>query len=175
MATIGVAFGLTVAGATAASADVTGPCEGSGTFRSSGRTYDARDDRIVVPDADDVSWRGSIDAPGTEERSHQGRIELQLPPPLPSVVIADWGSDATAAVRDDGVYDYELPAFVPRGVTLHLTGEHIDTAGTCTGSLEVEIEGGPLDAPAPLVGSLVGTAAAAAGLAAVARPAVRRP
>ena len=76
---------------------------------------------------------------------------MKLPPPLPSIAIADWSDDDTDALSDTGTYDYDLPFIVPRGVTLNLEGEHVDTAGTCTGSVEVEIEGGPFSAPLPTV------------------------
>jgi len=147
----GVVF-LLLASAPVAHAVLSGPCTGQGTFESQGRTYEAStSDKLVLPAKDSVAYTGTIDAAQPEGRSHRGEITLKLPPPLPSIAIADWSDDDTDALSDTGTYDYDLPFIVPRGVTLNLEGEHVDTAGTCTGSVEVEIEGGPFTAPLPTV------------------------
>jgi hypothetical protein len=170
-AVAGIGTVVLVAAAAPAHGRLDGPCSGAGTFESQGRTYDpATTDEITVPDEDSVAYVGEIDAPPGEERSHHGKIELKLPPPLPSVAIEDWESDSTDETSDEGTYDYDLPAFVPRGVTLNLEGEHVDTAGTCTGAVEVEIEGGPLDSPVPTAIAAAGTAAGAAALVVAGRP-----
>lgn len=167
---VGTGFVVLLAGPAVASLD--GPCAGSGTFESQGRTYDpATTDKITVPDKDSVAYEGTIDAPAGE-RSHRGEIKLKLPAPFPSIGISDWSSASTTSTSDEGTYDYDLPAFVPRGVTLNLEGEHVDTAGTCTGEVEVEIEGGPLDSPIPTAVSVLATVAAAGGVVIAARPKV---
>lgn len=167
-----VAFLVLVLGlADPAGAELDGPCTGRGTFASDREVVDAATtEKVVVAPEDTVSYEGTITATEGEERSHRGRIDLELPPPLPPVEIADWGSDSTTEVSDAGTYDYDLPSFVPRGVELELTGEHDDTAGTCTGSVTVEIDGGPFDAPVAPIISIIGTLAAAGGVAVAARP-----
>jgi hypothetical protein len=171
VAGVGLALGAVILVAGPAQAKVTGPCEGNGTFESQQKTYDANTtDKVTLPAKDTVAYEGSITAPTSGPRSHSGRIDLKLPAPLPAIKIVTWGTKSTVKTSDEGVYDYDLPAIVPRGVTLNLTGEHVDTAGTCTGSIEIEIDGGPFDAPAPIAVSVVGTVIAGAGLAFAARP-----
>jgi hypothetical protein len=146
---------VVLASAGTAGAAIDGPCSGEGTFESSGETHDAATtDKVVVPPSDSVAYVGRIETDSPQNRSHSGRIRLDLPPPLPDVEIVDWGTDDTDAVEDSGIYDYDLPWFVPRGVTVHVTGEHVDTAGTCTGEVDVEIEGGPFDAPVATIAAL---------------------
>lgn len=160
---MGVALLLGTAGP--ASAKLTGPCSGTGTFEKLGATIDpATTDKATLPASDSVAYQGSIRAADPENRRHSGYIELKLPPPLPKVQVTDWGTESTDAISDSGTYDYDLPFIVPRGVTLNLEGEHVDTAGTCAGSMEIEIEGGPFDAPLPTVLSLLGTVGFGAGL-----------
>lgn len=154
-----------------AEAKIEGPCEGQGTFQSQGRTYDpATTDSLTLPAEDSVAYHGAITAPASGERSHKGHINLELPAPLPSVTIVSWGTDKTVKTTDDGVHDYDLPGIVPKGITLTLTGEHVDTAGTCTGSVEVTIDGGPLDSPTAAAISVAGTVVTGASLAFAARP-----
>lgn len=154
-----------------AEAELDGPCTGTATFPSTGLTVDAETaDKVVVPPSDTVSYVGTIQATEGEERSHSGHIDLELPPPFTSVRIADWGTESTTEVSDEGVYEYDLPSYTPRGVEMLVTGEHVDTAGTCSGEVRVEVEGDPLDAPAVPAAAVVGTLAAGAGVLAAARP-----
>lgn len=166
-AACGLGMGVTLLLGTAgpAAAKLTGPCSGTGTFEKLGTTIDpATTDTATLPASDSVTYQGSIEAANPEDRSHSGRIELKLPPPLPAISVSDWGTDSTDAVTDSGTYDYDLPFIVPRGVTMNLEGEHVDTAGRCAGSVEIEIEGGPFDAPVPTVLSLLATAGFGVGL-----------
>jgi hypothetical protein len=61
---------------------------------------------------------------------------------------------------------------VPAGVEFTVSGSHVDQNGTCSGSVRMEVEGGPFDSPLTAV-SLVGTAATGAGLLALLRPLLR--
>jgi hypothetical protein len=169
--TAGLGVGSLLLLASPASAKVNGPCTGSGTFESQGKTYDAATtDDLTLPAKDTVSYKGAIETTSTGARSHHGKIELKLPSPLPSLTITSWKSASTTKTTAEGVHDYDLPSIVPRGVKLDLTGEHIDTAGTCTGTVRITIDGGPFDAPAPTSVALAGTVVTAAGLAFAARP-----
>jgi hypothetical protein len=153
-----------------ADAKIEGPCEGHGTFLSQGRTYDAgTTDTLTLPDKDSVAYHGAITAPTSGERSHNGHIDLKLPAPLPPLRIVSWGTKKTVKTSDDGVHDYELPGIVPKGVTLNLTGEHVDSAGTCTGAVEIKLDGGPLDSPTAAAISVAGTVVTGASLAFAAR------
>jgi hypothetical protein len=166
-----VAIGAVVLLAGPADAKLEGPCEGHGTFESQQKTYDASTtETITVPQKDTVAYVGSITAPTSGPRSHSGHIDLKLPAPLPSLRIVSWGTKSTVKTADEGVHDYELPSIVPKGIILNLTGAHVDTAGTCTGSVEIKIEGGPFDSPAPTAVSIAGTVITGAGLAFAARP-----
>jgi hypothetical protein len=171
--TVGAALtvGVVVVLGGTAQAKIVGPCEGHGTFESQGKTYDANTtETVTLPDKDTVAYEGSITAPTSGPRSHSGHIDLKLPSPLPPLRIVSWGTKSTVKTSDEGVHKYELPGIVPRGITLNLTGEHVDTAGTCTGSVEIKIEGGPFDAPVVPAVSIAGTVVTGAGLAFAARP-----
>lgn len=160
IAAIAILAPMSVAGAT-----LTGPCEGTGTIE--GTTYDPRNLPGVVelPDEADVAYAGSIQA-GPGERSHHGFVAVDLPWPLSSWTVADWGTDKTVATSDSGTHHYNAPAVVPRGVEVEVFGEHVDTAGTCAGSARVKLDGGPLDSPAPTAIAGVGTLASLAGVVA---------
>jgi hypothetical protein len=154
-----------------AAGELTGPCTATGTFASGPFTVDAATaDKVVVPIEDDVSYQAAITATQGEERSHEGHIDLELPPPFRPIRIEDWGTDSTTEVSDADTYEYDLPSYVPRGVELLVTGKHVDTAGTCTGEVRVEIDGGPLDAPALPAVAVAGTFAAGFGVFVAAKP-----
>lgn len=139
-----------------ASADVTGPCDGSGNFTEGTDAdgpfrVDARSiggDLVVIPRSDTVEWQGSVAGPPGEYR---GSISLDLPAPFGDITIDDWSGDSETT-SNSGVKDYDLPSFVPAGVEFKVVGQHRDDNGTCSGSVRLEIEGGPFDSPAAPIG-----------------------
>lgn len=129
---------------------------------------DVGDETIVVPRADTVEWTGSVDAAPGE---YEGWIAVDLPAPFGTVTIDTWSGDS-ATTSNSGVEDYDLPWLVPSGVDVTIRGQHQDENGTCTGTVTVEIEGGPFDTPiAPI--SLGVTVVSGAGLLAMLRPLFR--
>jgi hypothetical protein len=171
----GALMGLVLAGSgsrTAAQLDSDNGCQGSGSFREGGFDIDAEsigDTVVKVLRSDTVDWQGSVvDAPG----KYSGSIAVDLPPPFGTVKIDSWKGDSEAT-SNSGTEEYDLPSLVPAGVTFKVVGSHTDENGSCSGYVNLEIDGGPFDSPlAPL--SLVGTAATGAGLAAMLRPMFRR-
>ena len=152
-----------------ASASLSGPCDGQGTFRSDGQVVNASTaNKVTVAEQDTVDYEGRINTSDTG-RSHNGAIELDLPFPLPNVAVADWSTNSTDANEDIGTYEYELPWYVPRGVEIPLEGFHNDTAGNCKGSVTIEIAGGPLDSPAAIAAALLGTVFSGLGVFAAAK------
>jgi len=162
--------GLLVLGSTSlAGAEIsgTGDCTASGTWSAAGITVDAEtaDGVVTVPRSDTVSWEGSVAAPPGE---YSGSVWVELPPPFGQVEIDSWsGNSQTTSNR--GVYEYDLPALVPAGVEFVVGGEHTDANGSCSGSVTMEIDGGPFSSPLTAV-SLVGTALTGAGMALALRP-----
>ena len=125
------------------------------TFRDTGLTVDAEaigDEVVEVERSDTVDWQGSVTAP---PGVYSGTIAVDLPPPFGEAEIDSWDgeSDSTA---NAGVKDYDLTSLVPAGVEFRVVGSHTDENGSCTGYVNLEIEGGPFDSPlAPI--SLAGT------------------
>ena len=142
------------AGATPAT--LSGPCTASGSLNKGGFTVDATESRVVtVPETDDVTWKGALQAPGGEQ-AYSGKIELELPPPLPKWKIDSWSGTSDSS-ENNGVKHYDVASFAPRGVEMRLTGEHTQGSVSCSGVVKIKIEGGAFDSPgAPI--ALVGTA-----------------
>jgi hypothetical protein len=164
-------MGLVLAGSTGRSAaqlDSDNGCQGSGSFREGGFSVDAAtigDSVVKVPRSDTVDWQGSVTAAPGE---YSGSIAVDLPPPFGTVEIESWKGDSQTT-SNSGAEEYDLPSLAPSGVTFKVVGSHSDENGSCSGYVNVEIDGGPFDSPLAPV-SLVGTAASGAGLLAMLRP-----
>lgn len=159
-------------GTASAELESTNGCQGSGTFEEGGLTIDAEAigvEVVEIPGSDSVAWEGSVAAAPGE---YSGRIAVDLPPPFGEVEIDTWDGDSDST-SNSGVKDYDLSSWVPADVEFKAIGSHTDENGTCTGFVNLKIEGGPFDSPlAPI--SLVGTVVTGAGLAATVRPLFRR-
>jgi hypothetical protein len=161
-----------------AGAELEGGCEGSGEFRRGTEangpfTVDVRsvgDATVVVPRSDSVSWAGSVEEPPGD---YAGAIAVDLPPPFGQVTIDSW-EGSTQETANQGVEEYDLPDLVPSGISFQVVGEHLDDATTCSGYVNVQIEGGPLDSPLLLVVLVVLTAGTGVGLWMALRPLFRR-
>lgn len=160
---------LLLGGASLAGAEISGTngCQATGTWRDGGFTVDAAtaDGVITVPRADTVDWTGSVAAP---PGPYSGSVWVELPPPFGQVEIDSWSGDSETT-SNSGSHDYDLPPLVPAGVDIVVGGEHTDQNGSCTGSVTVQIDGGPFSSPVTAV-SLVGTALSGAGMAVLLRP-----
>ncbi|MGH8975444.1 MAG: hypothetical protein ACRD0C_19840 [Acidimicrobiia bacterium] len=159
--------------ASPASATVTGGCQGSGTIN--GTLYDAAAldpaTPITIPDEADVNYAGSVPLPpGTTDRTHSGKVDLQLPLGG-SVTVADWGG-SSKEVSAAGVHHYSIPSVVPRGITVRAdaTHNHAGLSAPCTGAFSIKLEGGPLDSPLPTAAAAGGTIISGAALAKAAFP-----
>jgi hypothetical protein len=164
---------LVLGSASLAGAEISGTngCEATGTWREGGFTVDAATATgvITIPRSDTVDWEASVAAP---PGPYSGSIWVELPPPFGQTEIDSWSGDSQTT-SNSGTEEYDLPALVPAGVEIIVGGEHTDQNGTCTGSVTVEIDGGPFSSPVTAI-SLAGTAATGAGLAAMLRPMFRR-
>ena len=153
-----VALGFVIGGSPSyANADVPGGsgCQGSAVWLEDGLAIAAETDGgpYTIPRSDTVAWEGSVaSAPGV----YVGSISVDLPPPFGEVEIDNWSGDSETT-SNAGSHEYDFPSLVPAGVEFEVSGEHIDENGGCSGSITLELDGGPFDSPiAPI--SLGGTA-----------------
>ncbi len=170
---VGLLFGTVVAGSGGrAAAHLEGACQASGTWQAAGISVDATtigDEVVTIPRRDTVDWQGSVSGP---PGVHSGAIWLELPPPFGTVEIDSWGGSGVTT-SNVGSEEYDLPKLVPAGVTFTVAGEHHDANGTCTGYVNLKIDGSPLSSPLTWV-SLAGTAGTGAGAAMLLKPLLRR-
>lgn len=155
-------------GKAAAHLESTNGCQGAGVFRETGLSVDAEaigDEVVVVPRSDTVDWQGSVAAP---PGVYSGTIAVDLPPPFGEVQVDTWDgeSDSTA---NAGAKDYDFPSLVPAGVEFRVVGSHTDENGSCSGYVNVEIDGGAFDSALTPI-SLAGTVVVGAGLVFTVRP-----
>jgi hypothetical protein len=144
---------------------VTGPCNGFALVTPQGGGPAVGVDPVTgngpfeVPLSGSAAYKGYITGVPAGQQSYSGSIVLKLPPGLPDIVVADW-SGTTDLTSTNGVYDYDLPAFVPRGVEIPLHGEHTQGGVACTADVTVKVAGS-------VVGPYtIGTGLMAAGLGA---------
>jgi hypothetical protein len=164
---------LLLGSASLADAEISGTngCQASGTWQEAGITVDAATATgvITVPRSDTVDWQASVAAP---PGAYSGSVWIELPPPFGQAEIDSWSGDSQTTANS-GSEEYDLPSLVPAGVEIVVAGEHTDQNGTCSGSVTVEIDGGPFSSPLTAI-SLAGTVVTGAGLAAMLRPMFRR-
>jgi len=136
-----------VLSASAAHAELAGPCTGTGTIN--GKVYDPEiDDLAVVPRAGEVHWRGTQTV-GHGKRAIEGKVYLKLPPPFGHVVIGNgsWNG-LSSRYANSGVYTYNLPAVLV-GPKFTVFGHHAERGKVvCTGSIVVQISGSKWKNPA---------------------------
>ena len=159
-------------GAAPATAEINGPCSGSGAFEKGTKAGGpftvtaenvAPNEVIEVPLKDTVHWQGSIEgASGTREFA--GSVEVDLPWPLGTATIDTWGG-STDKTGNEGDKTYSLSKTVPRGVEFEVTGQHSENGKVvCSGTVKVKVEGGPFDSPLTPIG-IGGTVVSGVGLA----------
>ncbi|HUH07573.1 MAG TPA: hypothetical protein VML96_07175 [Egibacteraceae bacterium] len=167
-ATVTAAVALPLAAA--ASAGVSGPCDGTVTI--DGRTYGPANDTpgnpIVIPAESGLvaEWEGHTDVVITK---HSGSVGVVVGPA--AIPIAKWaGDNAEEAVEASDSYPIDsardlLPVDL---VGLYqVEGKHDGEGGSCSGSAMVRIEGNPLATPVG-AGAAVGTLVTGAALGAAA-------
>jgi hypothetical protein len=139
-----------IAGAPAA-AELSEPCSAEGVFEASGVTVDPK------------ATNGPIE------------IAVDLPPPLPDFTAGSWSEDDAVETTKTDTYTYDLPAFLPRGYEVTVSGFHNDaTFGNCSGSVVLKVKGGFFASPTGPVAFVI-TALSAAGVVIAARPKVAAP
>jgi len=139
--------------ASAAHAELVGPCTATGTIN--GKVYDPKiDDLAVVPRAGEIHWRGTLTR-GHGKRDIEGKVYLKLPPPFGHVVIGNGSWDSLSSrYANNGVYTYDLPSVLV-GPKFTVFGHHSEHGTVvCTGSIDVQISGSKLKNPAFLASLL---------------------
>jgi hypothetical protein len=132
--------------ATAAQAQLAGPCTGTGTI--DGKVYNPKVvDSVTVPRSAYVHWRGTVT--GSGKRNIEGKVYLKLPPPFGKVELGNGSWDGPSSrYANSGVYFYDLPSVLV-GPKFTLFGHHAERGTVvCTGSIEVQIAGSRLKNPA---------------------------
>lgn len=149
----------------------TNGCQATGSWREAGIVVDANSATgvVVIPRADTVDWEASVAAP---PGSYRGSVWVELPPPFGQIEIDSWSGDSQTT-SNSGSHEYDLPSTVPAGVDIVVGGEHIDQNGTCSGTVTVQLDGGPFSSPLTAI-SLAGTAVTGLGMAALLRPMFRK-
>ena len=137
-----VVVGALLVSAAPASARLSGPCKGSGTLKSTGRTYDARAVNFVkIPRKDTVAYQGATSASG--QRLAVGETAVKFPWPVGKIVLGEWGKDGkkTGSSGKTSTYDYDFPALIA-GIKVPVTGYDREPGlPLCSGSVVVQIEG----------------------------------
>src|SRR3954449_12750267 len=171
-----ILFGLGIAAAAPAGAEIDGPCTGSAEFDEGGFTVDAGDlapgEVVEVPVSDTVHWQGEIDGV-SGERDIAGSVAVDLPWPFGEAQIDGWDG-STDKTGNQGDKSYDLPSLIPRGVEFEVKGQHSeDGEVVCTGTVTVKVEGSAFDSPLTPV-ALAGTAISGVGLVLAGRPALSK-
>ena len=159
--------------ATAAGAELSGPCTAGGQVKVGGipQTPDinpATTNSVKIPRKGNVQWHGTA---GAGNRIVSGYVRIKLPPPLGDVKIGSW-STRTSSHANAGVYKYDF-ATVLLGLKAPVRGVHTESSGlSCSGSITVQLDGSPIKNPI-LVASLVLTFFAVLNFGLVLRAQVR--
>lgn len=167
------AGGVLMVLAAPAAADLSGPCEASGTFRKSDVTVNAKtaEGTIEIEPKDTVEYTGTV-VGATPPRKTSGEVKVDLPFPLPDFTPGTWSDDDSAETEKSDTYDYDIPAIAPKGYDVEVSGFHQDAGlPRCEGSVTLRVKGGFFSSPAGPVAFVI-TALSAAGVVIAARPKV---
>ncbi len=144
-------------------AALTGPCTATATINETGVGINpSASDEFTAPIKGSATYQGSVSVPA-EERPIAGEVSVTMPPGFPGIKIKQWQDDTATNVSDSGTVTWDLPAALPRGITVTAQGYHIDGSARCDGWMRVKLEGGITDSPAG-VASLALTIIFAAGI-----------
>ena len=150
-----------------ASASLSPECDASATLVGEDFTTQVdpkASDRVKIPRAADVQYDGRIQLPEGQQYTYSGAVKLKVAFMELDLASWDWGGD-TQSVSASGTtdYDLDLPAGLLGGVKAKASGSHTQGSITCTGSLDIAIDGNAVNAAS--AASAVVTAGGAAGLA----------
>jgi hypothetical protein len=149
-----IAVAVPVITATAAPAELSGPCTAHGLITVNGvpqlpvitpRTMDF----AKIPQKGVVHWSGTA---GRGNRIISGHVDISLPPPIGDVTVGSWGGKS-GKHANSGTYKYDFPNAL-LGLKVPVSGEHTEPGITCTGSMTVQLSGSPLKNPV-LIASLI--------------------
>ena len=162
---LAIAVLVPVLTATAAQAELTGPCTGTGQIN--GVTYNPKiQDSVVIPRAGEVHWRGTV-TDGAGKRAIEGAVKVKLPWPINEITINGNWSKTSAKYANAGIYTYDLPSVLV-GPKFTVFGHHQERAVVCTGTIDVQIAGSKWKNPA-LIASLLFTVLAVINVSLVVR------
>lgn len=134
----------TIATVAPVSAEVTaGGCTGEAQFSDGTIVTVATplDQVIVVPERDNVTYRGSINLPPPDDEvPFSGSIVVRLP--RTNWTVVTWSGE-TVEVSDAGIYVYEVPSYVPRGIQFQVSGAHTQLGQTCGARVTMKLDGSP--------------------------------
>ena len=152
--------------ATAAHAELTGPCTGTGTINGT-VTYNPKiQDSVVIR----VRAKSTGEAPsrGSGKRDIDGKVDLKLPWPINEITLNGSWDGPSSRYANSGVYTYDLPAVLV-GPKFTVFGHHAERGTVvCTGTIDVRISGSKWKNPA-LIASLLFTVLAVINLSMVIR------
>ena len=159
---LGTITGFWVVGMAApANAEVfQGGCTGSAEFSDGTKVTESTplDEVVIVPEMDSVTYQGSINLPPPDDEvPFSGNVSVRLP--RFNWAVVSW-ADTTEEVSAGGVYVYEVPGFVPRGVQLEVSAAHTQQGQTCAVAVTMKLNGDP--GPAAII-SAAGMVVFAAG------------
>jgi len=162
---LAIAAAVPMLTATAAQAELTGPCTGTG--RILGVTYNPKiQDSVVIPRAGEVHWRGTV-TDGAGKRAINGAVKVKLPWPINEITInGNWGKTSDK-YANAGIYTYDLPSVLV-GPKFTVFGSHKEKAIVCTGTIDVQLAGSKWKNPA-LIASLLFTVLALINISLVIR------
>ena len=150
--------------------DLTGPCTVQATIPGVGTVDPSASGGVyTVPHSGSASYDATIAVSG-EDRTINGAVEVVTPPLIPSFDLRDpWSDDSADENADSDTVTWDIPSWVPGGITMTVSGFHNDEGASCSGSIKVKLEGGITDSPLGIA-SLVLTVLAGLGLLGAAVP-----
>jgi hypothetical protein len=150
--------------------DLEGPCSVQATIPGVGTIDPSASGGVyTVPHQGSATYTASINVSG-EDRMIDGAVTVSTPPGIPSFDIRDpWQDDSADENSDTDTVDWDIPSWVPGGITMTVSGFHNDEGASCSGSIHVKLEGGITDSPLGII-SLVMTVLTGLGLIGAAFP-----
>lgn len=171
IAAVGTGFaGAQTASDRSVSPDLVGACSVQATIEGYGSIDPSASGGVyTIPHSGSASYTASVAVSG-EDRTISGAVSVSTPPFIPSIDIHDpWEDTEADGNSDTGMVEWDIPSWVPGGITMTVSGFHNDEGVSCTGSIQVKLDGGITDSPIGVI-SLVMTVLTAIGLLGAAIP-----
>ena len=170
----GFSLSFAVLGAGPAGASLSPECDASAVLTGDDSTVNVdpkTTDRVKIPRKADVNYQGSIALPAGSQYTHSGEVVLEVAFMEIGLESWEWSGD-TDKVSSVGTtdYDLDLPAGLLGGIKAKATGSHTQGGITCTGSLQIVIEGNALNAASGASAAITAAGAGGLALAALGKP-----